>query len=223
MSDGTSPTASDASQRELFGIVEQVLKGAFGSNRRMVALRRQPSQFRTSFAIDEFEIGLDEGTVLRMLRKDLSRAGLHESALRAKPAFLHDPLREIEVYRHVLADVGLGTAHCYAAVVDPPRERYWLFLEHVPGVELYQVGDLSTWRDVARWLAAMHCRFVGRTGALARVAPLLHYDAAFYGRWLDRAGAFVRQATRRLDAASGARWERLVRNYDRVIARLAAR
>src|SRR5205814_2079494 len=68
-----------------------------------------------------------------------------------------DPLREIEVYRSVLAGAGLGTAKLYAADV----ERSWLVLEKVEGVELYQIGELDPWQRALRWLARMHDRFAG--------------------------------------------------------------
>ena len=51
--------------------------------------------------------------------KDLCRACLDEAAQRAKPAFLHDPLREIEVYRDLLDGAGLGTPAYYGSAVDP--------------------------------------------------------------------------------------------------------
>ena len=64
---------------------------------------------------------LADGRTLQLMFKDLSRACLDEDALRVKPAFLHDPLREIEVYRDLLDGAGLGTPAYYGASVDPAR------------------------------------------------------------------------------------------------------
>jgi thiamine kinase-like enzyme len=68
----------------------------------------------------------------------------------------------------------------------------------------------------------MHCRFSQPSDQLRRSAPFLHYDAAFYRLWLQRACEFVGQALTRRDPPSRALWERLVRNYDQVIQRLVA-
>ena len=70
---------------------------------------------------------------------------LHETARRVKPGFLYNPLREIKTYQEILAPNRLGTAHFYGAVVRPDEDRYWLFLEKVPGLRLCQVRDYSAW------------------------------------------------------------------------------
>jgi hypothetical protein len=143
-------------------------------------VRRRPYAFRTSFAIDALEVRTHGGSLVRLLLKDLGAAS--DEARSVKPAFLHDPLREIDVYREILAARPLGTAHCYGSVVDPRRDRYWLFLEHVPGVELCVVGELSVWQEAARWLAELHssCRDVTHP-------RLLRCDQRSYEEWLDRA------------------------------------
>jgi hypothetical protein len=223
MCQGDSSLAGDVDGRELgqiVEVVEQFVARTFGPRRRLVALRRHSSPYRTSFIIDELEIELDDGQVVRLLRKDVSRLALHPSARAAKPEFLHNPLREIEVYRRVLADTRFGTAICHAQVVDADEGRYWLFLEHVRAVELYQVGDLSKWQCVAHWLAAMHARFADKTDELRRAAPLLVYDAEFYRMWVDRAVAMVEQDSARIGNSDRSAWQQLVRNYEHVIERL---
>src|SRR5262249_18789030 len=131
-----------------------------------------------------------------------------------KPNFLYNPLREINTYQEILAKNRLGTAHFYGAVVRPGEDRFWLFLEKVPGMRLCQVGDYSAWLQAARWLARLHLRFSGESDSLNRSAPLLRYDTAFYALWLKRVEMFqsvgLRQAT----------WESLVSDYDRAIERL---
>jgi hypothetical protein len=147
-------------------------------------ISRRPSEYRSSAPILELEVATDSG-VRRIVVKDLGRAALTEQARRAKPAFLHDPLREIEVYRSLLDGARLGTARFHGALVDAERDCYWLAIEKVPGVELYQVGELERWQDAARWLARMHDRFAGRTLPNC----LLRYDEQFFVRWLERARA----------------------------------
>ena len=46
---------------------------------------------------------LADGTTLELMFKDLSRQALLETARRIRPAFIYEPLREIETYRKILA------------------------------------------------------------------------------------------------------------------------
>jgi len=222
MSQPSNLPAVESDEAELKAVIENVLSRHFATKVNVARLMHRPFAYSTSFSLDELEIGLDNGEVISLLRKDLGPEGLQEAALKVKPAFLWNPMREIEAYRRVLSGSGLGTAVCYGTVVDPQRGRYWLFLERVPGVELYQVGELVTWQQVARWLAAMHVQFAEKTGKLGRAAPLLHYDPGYYRLWLERTQAFVPKGALRLKGMAWASWERLVRRYDRVIGRLAA-
>src|SRR5207302_10738426 len=138
----------------------------FGRERRIAALHRQPSAYSSSFALEELDIVLEDGTSLPIMFKDLSPQALLAVAHEAKPLFLRDPQREIDAYRTILAGQRLGTATYYGAVIDRQVERYWLFLEKVPGCELAQVGEIDIWQEAARWLAVLHHRFAGK-GRLA--------------------------------------------------------
>ena len=206
---------------ELRGALQEALSRRSGTQQRVVGLKRRPSIYSTSFAIEELDVRLQDGTSLRLLFKDVSRHAVLESARRVKPTFLYDPLREIETYRTILEPNRLGTATCYGAIVDQRAGHYGLFLEKVPGVELYQVGDLTTWQHVARWLAAMHVRFTLETERLAQAARLLRYDAGFYRLWIQRARTCRGRAesSKSRDVRSG--MERLARSYERVVERLA--
>jgi aminoglycoside phosphotransferase (APT) family kinase protein len=170
--------------------------------------------YRTSYELDEIDVALADGMSLSLMLKSLGRSALDPAARRAKPGFLHDPLREVEVYRSLLEPAGLGTPRFHGAVVEPERDRYWLLIENVTGEVLWQVGELEVWREVARWLAVLHARFSGRSLGAAET-HLLHYDASFYASWMDRA----------LDYAGRDRrppLEALAKRYDEVVERLAA-
>jgi Ser/Thr protein kinase RdoA (MazF antagonist) len=153
-------------------------------------LRRRPSEYRTSFPLEELDLTLEDGTELRLIFKDLSWAALEQEARLAKPDFLHDPQREPAVYASVLAPRSLGPRY-YGAAIDPDAERYWLFVERVEGRELYQVGDLGLWRAVAKWLGEMHSGLAADLERHAEHGRLIEYDAAYYRRWLERAREFA--------------------------------
>jgi len=189
---------------ELRAFLEKALSRHVASPRHLIELERRPSIYSTSFAMEELDVRLEDGTSL-LLFKDLSRRSMLGSVRRVKPTFLYEPLREIETYRSILGRNRLSTAVCYRAIVDPSVERYGLLLEKVPGLGLYQVGDLATWRRVAVWLAIMHARFAEATGRLARAAPLLRYEGDFYRLWADCARASLGRAGLRLsrDARRG--------------------
>jgi aminoglycoside phosphotransferase len=142
------------------------------------SLRRRPFEYRSSAPLLELEA---DGRAL--LLKDLSPAALTERARAAKLDFLHDPRREIEVYRSLLAGADLGTPEAAASVLEPERERFWLVVEKVPGAPLSESG-LEDWPQVAVWLARLHDRFRG-------VEPhdfLLRYDRSYFELWPARAG-----------------------------------
>lgn len=183
---------------------------------RIVRLEHRPSAMRSSFALEEIDVDLADGRSLQILLKNAGKQGLLEGARQVKPSFLHNPLREIEVYRSLLAPLGLGTAHCYGAVIDPEADRYWLFLERVPGRELYQVGEFADWQEVARWLARFHRGGAGEAVQPLWPASLLRYEAEYYRLWLRRAMAFWAGREARAGLA------RLARGYERVIERLLA-
>jgi len=178
---------------------------------------RAPSAYRSSFALEELAIGFEDGTRLQIVFKDLGRHSLDGEAQRVKPISLYDPVREIEIYRQVLATADLGTAVCYGAVVNPAEDHYWLFLEKVAGRELYQIGKLNIWQQAADWLAALHTRLADRAQRLAQQARLVVFDGDFYRLWPQRALAFVRSTG---EARRGL--ERLTEQYDRVVERLLA-
>jgi aminoglycoside phosphotransferase (APT) family kinase protein len=148
--------------------------------RDIVRVTRKPYAYRTTFPLDELEVELGDGTTMTLLLKDVDRRSLDDAGRAAKPEHIYDPRREIEAYG-LLEGEGLGTPHLYGTLLD--GERSWLLIEKVAGIELWQVGDLSTWAGVARWLAMLHARF-------ARPFPartLLRHDAAYFRLWAERA------------------------------------
>jgi Ser/Thr protein kinase RdoA (MazF antagonist) len=149
--------------------VREVLERLLGAP--VARVERSPYAYGTSHALEELRVELEDGSELRLLRKDLSTVPA------GRPEFLHDPAREIVAYRDVLAGSELGTAVFYGA------HDGQLFIEKVDGRELWQVGEVDVWLHVARWLARAHDALAERSGA----AHLLRYDGGFYRLWLERA------------------------------------
>ncbi len=205
---------------ELRAALENALSQRSGVQQRIAGLERRRTPYCTSFTLEELGVRLANGTTLELIFKDLSRQALLKTARRVKPAFLYDPLRETETYRNILSPSRLGTAICYGSVADHRIGRYWLFLEKVPGIELYQVGEFAAWQQAARWLASFHTRFAGETELLARAAPVLSYDGGFYRLWMRRARVFLSQGASPRSKGARHAIEWLAGRYDHVVERL---
>lgn len=202
--------------------VARVLRDHLPSHRSISAIERRPSAFCSSFVLEEIDVWLDDHTMLPLVLKVLGRPGLLPTARKAKPAFLADPRREIEAYRLILAPNSLGTARFYGAIVDSPIERYWLFLERVPGLDLRYIGSFDTWRRVTCWLADFHRHFAAGGDRLGPSATrhLLRYDGNFYRRWLSRARRFVQLQGDGSPPDVRRRFDQLAPRYDRIVERL---
>src|SRR5215510_4624779 len=176
-----------AQSSELQLQIEGRLASHFGRPRPIARLDRRLSPYASSFPVEELDVRFADGGTLQMVLKDLSPDAMADAARRARPGFLYDSRREIEVYRWILPHAPEGTATWYGAVTRATARRYWLFLERVRGLELRHVGAVSIWEEAARWAARFHRAFA--PGVIARLVPtsrLLVYDEAYYRRWLER-------------------------------------
>jgi len=191
------------------------IERSFG--RAVTEVARVPSRYATSAALEEVSVAFSASECISLILKDLGRPALLRDAARHKPDFLHDPRREVETYREILSKLDLGTAQCHAAEANGDARRFWLLLEKVSGVELYQVGDLARWEDVARWLARMHRRL--RPWRQGSGAPLLVHDRDHHRRWAERAIAALEAAGSERATGLAAR---LARSYEAVIDELVA-
>lgn len=175
-------------------------------------VERGPYEYATSHPLEELVVEVDDSVLLRVILKDLSHRRLLAEASHAKPRFLYEPRRAIDAHRVLAAEL-LGP-RCYAAVVDPARDRYWFAMEKVPGVELWQVGEMAVWEEVARWLARFHARFSTRVEEVWAGNPhLLEYGPAAYRFWALRA----RRAVESSGDPRSRSLVRMLRGYDRVV------
>lgn len=208
---------------ELKQALEHVLSHHFGETLAIRALQRRVSDYCSSYLIEELDVTLNNGHALHLIFKDLSPTALIPTAREVKPEFLYEPLREIECYRALLAPHELGTAKCYGAVVDPKRERYWLFLERVPPSLLWQMGDFEIWKHTARWLAGAHT-YLAQDIEIRKppqTMHLIHYDTDYYWRWMRRAQRFVRNGDDSPGKKSAAAIDLIAGRYGRAVERLA--
>jgi hypothetical protein len=208
-----------AETAEIRSQLERALGDRRGTAVSVTGLERRPCAYRTSFALEELDVELADGTRLRLMMKDLSRAALHEHAQAAKPELLHDPLREIHVYRDLLEGAGLGTAEYHGSSIDPARDRWWLFIENVVGDALWQIGEFAVWEEAARWLARMHGSLGGRAAA---GGSLLRYDQDLLGVWARRAAGFADDPRSAWSVAERQQVRALAAHYDTVVAQLDA-
>jgi hypothetical protein len=169
------------SERELEDLLES--QADIGE---VASLTRTPYRYATSAPLEELQVKTARGAELHVIFKDLSRERLLDDAV-IKPEFLHEPEREIETYRRILAPAGIGPRF-YGAVAEADPIRYWLLIEKVPGVELWQIGELSLWEEVARWLGDFHSGFAGRLTEVQAANPhLLKLSAEWFDSWCRRA------------------------------------
>jgi hypothetical protein len=203
-------------------VIEQAIGRNAGAWRQVEAIDRRPSDYSSSFAMEELDVHLAGGARLELMFKNLSWHSLLADARRARPAFLYDPCREIRTYQQILAGANLGTPLLYGALADRAEGSYFLFMERVRAPKLCHVGDFSVWKNVARWLARMHAHFAGRAESFERPGHLLKYDARHYRLWINRACSFFHNA-RSPDADAGRRAiEWLASRYEPVVETLAA-
>src|SRR4051794_8411800 len=79
--------------------LRKALGSYYDTQREIVNLECRPSEYRSSFSLDELDVELDDGTLLALVFKRVGWESLLEPARAVKPKFVHDPLREIETYR----------------------------------------------------------------------------------------------------------------------------
>ena len=122
--------------------LEKSLSAYFGRAVVIDQLDRRLSQYSSSYLLEEVDVVLNDGTSLALIFKDMSTNAILEGATRVKPRFVYNPTREIDTYRDLLDAHRVGTAICYGAVVAPEIQRYWLFIERLPPVMLWQMGNV---------------------------------------------------------------------------------
>ena len=125
--------------------------------RPVAMVRRRKWDYHSSHPMQELQVELKDGSTFPLLFKDLNPFHELDQAKRTRPGFVYNPRREIDVYRDVLSRLSMDSPRFYGAAVDERAEpeRYWLFLECVRGIPLWQC-ELDLWSEAARWLRRLH-------------------------------------------------------------------
>jgi Ser/Thr protein kinase RdoA (MazF antagonist) len=184
----------------------------------VIGVERELSRYSTSATTEDVRVQMADGSVVVLVLKDLSPEAALDGARAARPGFVADLHRELAAYRTLLPRVaGHSAATCHAACDDGIRR--WLLLEKVPGVELYQVGDVGVWAAAAAAVAGLHHDLTaGLDEAPGFRDVLLHQDGDYLRQWMRRALSF--EAGRGGDHLPAL--EVVARVHPDVVARLSA-
>jgi len=208
---------------ELRDALTEVLSRYYGAPAVVRKLKRDQSRYCSSYFIENLKAELSDGQARRPVFKDTSPASAVAFQHHNRPGLVYCPRREIEAYQLIL-NPDLGPPICYGAVVSGELQRYWLFLERVDGVPLWQMGKIDRWQEAARWLAQLHTRFdlSAAAGVVGQCQHLVQYDEGYFRAWLERAERFVAQRADPPGLAEAKRFERLIGAYHLVIKELIA-
>jgi aminoglycoside phosphotransferase (APT) family kinase protein len=186
----------------------------------VVRLLRRPWEYATSAPLELITAVTDDGREHDLVLKHLGPRHVTDQVRRAKPSFVVDSRREIEVYRRLLAPLGIGPA-LVGSRIAPETDTCWLLLEHVRGSRLFEVGAPAAWAATAHWLGAFHCRpDTVDQAAVRHAAGLIECQRDSYRIWIDRALQFFGAdgPSRSRHDGKALRW--LDERYDRVIDHL---
>ncbi len=151
-------------------------------------IRRRPSEYRTSFPLEELDLTLEDGASLRLVFKRLDWDALTDEARLAKPRFLHDPLREPVVYgsasrgRAARASPLLRLGNRSRGAADTGSSS-----SGSTAASSSRSASRALWEAAAGWLGAMHLRFGDGLDRHRRAATCSTTTATYYRRWIERA------------------------------------
>src|SRR3990172_11994817 len=156
----------------LRGCLEGIVADRFGSGASIAGIRRARFPHLGSYDCDSVTVELEDGERLALFLKDFgfSRLSKDDRELRR--------VRELRVYRDLLAQADLGTPRYYGSIWDESQARFWLILERVEGAVVEHV-DAERGVPAAAWLARLQGHFM-RSGDLGACDFLIRHDARFF-------------------------------------------
>jgi hypothetical protein len=187
-----TPTWESArEERKLFrsrfpeaGAVLTGLRQVLSTGGRLVAIEREPNEWRSTFPSEVVTCRFDDGRVERVLCKygltDYASGHGHRGGVP----------REALVYRRVLNPLGFRP-RCFGTYSNGDGET-WLVLEYIEGVPRLELAEegIPVLSRAAGWSGRFHA---ATEGAQARAAEefLSTYDAAYYAGWCERTVAYA--------------------------------
>jgi hypothetical protein len=141
---------------------------------------------QTSFAAQILTLHLSNGEYLKLFVKDFS------SSILPKDNLVQRSTREHHVYRDLLAQENLDTAHYFGAVHKPGQQGFYLLIEFVDGMWL-KYRDFDDWVAAAGWLGMLHGTFINKQADLQAADFLVKHDADFFTAKADKALQAVTQ------------------------------
>jgi aminoglycoside phosphotransferase (APT) family kinase protein len=197
-----------ADESTLRGCLEEIVAERFGSDACIAGIERARFPHLGSYDCDSVTVELAGGGRLALFLKDFgfSRLSKDDRELRR--------VRELRVYRDLLAHADLGTPRYYGSLWDESRARFWLILERVDGAVVEHV-DVERGAPAAAWLARLQGHFL-RHVDLGPYDFLIHHDARFFRAKADAA----RRDVARLAPASSPRLAGVLERHERAIERM---
>ena len=199
--------------------LRESLQGALAQGEQgapaIIGLERTPLATRSSYRTELVTLHLRAGSELRIFLKDYGACRrVKEDALGAG-RMVDRRVREMRVYRELLATANLGTPKFHGAVWDDSRQRFWLLLEYVEGRRLTDF-EFEHWVEAGRWLGRMQGRFAGVR--VSELDFLVEHDDTFFASIAEAAVLAARAASARLGASLGSTLSR----YDELVAAMSA-
>lgn len=205
---GTAPAVHQGALRRL---VRDALPHAGVAANALVDVEQAVSPNTTSYTTVAVTARLRGGRAMRLFLKDFGYSRLPKDSADGRR------LREVHVYRDLLADTGLGSPEYYGSLWDEAGDRTWLLLEFVDGVQLRDCG-FDAWIPSAAWLARLHAHFAARMSELERSPLLLRHDESYFRSKADNA---LREVER-FSGRSRRRAADLVSGYDELATVMAS-
>jgi hypothetical protein len=183
-----------------------IIADRFASQPAIVDVRRTRIRYIGSYECEVVTVQLANGREFKLFLKDF---GFSQQS-KDNPA--QRRVRELSVYRDLLAGTDLGTPIYYGSIWDESQGRFWLLLEFVEGIVIKD-HDVEYGVMAARWLGEMQSFFVQHADLLTGCDFLIRHDASFFRSKAELALRDVAQ----LSTISAHRLARIVDRYEQVI------
>lgn len=196
----------------LQNLLQDALPRAGARADALVGVEKRLLPSTTSYTTVAVTARLRGGGAVRLFLKDFGYSRLPKDDAGSRR------LREVHVYRDLLAGADVGTPEYYGSLWDEPGGRMWLALELLDGVQLRGCG-FEAWIPSAAWLARLHAHFQGRAAELERSPLLVRHDEDYFR---SKAGSALRDL-RRFSGRSMRRTADLLAGYGELAATMASR